>query len=107
MEQIAGVFGVTALMLSVGAGITKATDFIRNLFDSGNEAPKWVWNVTPFGLGIGSAFLLDVGRITIPPGFLAFDLSGIPLQIVTGLALGGIASGWHEKFDSWSRAAKP
>jgi len=87
----------------VAASVTKLTDGIRNRFDKGDTAPKWVWNVVPFALGIGAALLGDVDYSEVAPVFGSLD--EVAVQVLTGLGIGAVASGWHEVFDLWSSRA--
>lgn len=80
------------IFLALAATVTKATDFVRNAADPGNSAPKWVWNLVAFGLGIAAALLSDLT-------LLGPDTLG---RVVTGLAIGAAASGFHEVFDFFS-----
>ena len=83
--------------------ITKLVDFARNAFDSGQKAPKWVWNVLPLvlGLGMALAFGLDV--------FQMFEHNATGQwagRLLTGLGIGATGSGWHEVLDAISGTAK-
>jgi hypothetical protein len=101
-----------AFLVAVAAfapAVTKATDFIRNLADPGGRAPKWVWNAVPFALGIGLALLWQVnlvGAIHGLPPTLEPHLHGSAGQVMTGIGIGAVASGWHELFDLLSSRAK-
>lgn len=85
-----------SIFLALGATVTKAVDFIRNSFDPKGVAPKFVWNVVAFGLGIAGAW---ASAVNIMPG----QRGG---TIITGLAVGASASGFHEVFDFFSAKAK-
>lgn len=81
--------------------ITKLVDFIRNAFDQRDAAPKWVWNLVAFGLGI---VIAQVWAINVFPEVT-------PLQentgrILTGLGMAAAGSGWHEILDALSSTAK-
>lgn len=88
--------------------VTKVTDFIRNLFDKNDSLPKWVWNVVPLGLGVATALLYELNYSDLIPNLppKLQGLEGVSGQIVTGLALGAVASFWHELMDYWSSSAK-
>ena len=88
--------GDVSVFLAAAATVTKAVDFLRNAIDSGGVAPKWLWNIAAFVLGIVAAW---VGDLNIMP-----DQS--VGQVVTGLAIGAAASGFHEVFDFFSAKAK-
>ena len=112
MDQVIAVFTAfltAALPLSVG--VTKFTDLCRNLFDSSGAAPRFVWNVVPFvggvGLCVGWQFNL-VGALahSIPALVTSSSLDGVAGQVLTGLAVGGMAGLWHNKLEQWASAAK-
>lgn len=92
--------------------VTKATDFVRNVADKSDTAPKWVWNAVPFALGVGVALLWQfnfiVPVIEAVPALAkgSTRLVGVWGQLLTGLGIGAVASGWHEKFDALSSQAK-
>lgn len=102
-------FLVAALPLSVA--VTKAVDFLRNLVDGDDSLPKVTWNVVAFAVGVGLAvgwqFNLMVPLIQAVPALAhTTRLTGVAGQVLTGLAIGGMAGFWHEKLDSWSASAK-
>lgn len=93
--------------------VTKVTDMIRNALDTKrpdgtSRFPKVTWNVVPFlvGVAITLVYQLDYHDLIqgLPPGLQ--HLTGVGGQIITGLGLGAVASGWHELFDSLSSFAK-
>lgn len=91
--------------------VTKGVDFIRNLVDSGDTVPKWVWNLTAFGLGVllclgwGYNLVAELAH-SIPALAQNTVFDGVLGQIVTGLVVGASAGLWHEKLDEWSSRAK-
>jgi hypothetical protein len=85
---------------AAGAAVTKVVDFIRNIV--GDVSAKWVWNLLALGLGVVVAFLFDVEPVQLP----GLNVGEIGIKVATGLAIGGISSGWHELFDFLSGAAK-
>lgn len=89
-------FLVAALLATA---VTKIVDTVRNTFDRGNRAPKAVWNLLAFGVGIG----LGLSGFNAFAGLHPNETAG---EILTGLMLGGGAGGFHELFDLWSRRAK-
>lgn len=114
MEDVTGVF-VAALAAAVPLAVlvTKATDLIRNLVgDNGaNTSLRWVWNVVPLALGVGLCLgwgynVAAALAHTIPALAENSRLDGVLGQVLTGLAIGGMAGFWHEKLDQWSSAAK-
>lgn len=83
------------VFLAAAATVTKVVDFVRNAIDPNGTAPKWLWNLVAFGAGVVIAY---VGNLAIYAG--DFD------KLVTGLAIGASASGFHEVFDFFSHKAK-
>lgn len=106
---------LVAFVIAVGPmaiTVTKIVDTIRNAFDSGGSAPPVVWNLTAFAVGVGVALLWQFNFV-IPllqavPALAnhTSNLEGIAGQVLTGLGIGAVASGWHEKFDELSSKAK-
>jgi hypothetical protein len=102
---------VFVLLLAYGAVVTKSTDFIRNIFDKGDTAPKWVWNVVPLVLAVAYAigWGLDASAaiLALVPALAdnADALTGLPGQILTGLLAFGAAGFLHEAFDALSGVA--
>lgn len=83
------------IFLAAGATVTKAVDFCRNAFDQHNVAPGWVWNLVAFAFGIAISHLSDLNiAVGLQHG-----------KILTGLAIGAAASGFHEVFDFFSAKA--
>lgn len=102
-------FLIAALPLAVG--VTKIVDTIRNLFGTAEaKVPKVVWNLIALGVGVAFALgfelnLFEALAAAIPA--LKGDIaSGTAGEILTGLAIGGMAGFWHEKMDQWSSDAK-
>jgi hypothetical protein len=83
--------------------VTKAVDMLRNLFDPDGRAPKWVWNAVSFALGIAVAL---IWKINLLDNFGTTGINGVSGQVLTGLAIAGSASGYHELFDTLSSTAK-
>jgi hypothetical protein len=71
-------------------------DFARNSVGDARRVPKGVWNLVAFGFGIAISYF---SNLDIYPGHSAS-------HIITGLALGASASGFHEVFDFFSSKAK-
>lgn len=88
--------------------VTKITDFIRNLVDRNDTAPKWVWNIVPFGLGVVISLTLEIDYSALIPALPEpmRNLSGTPAEILTGIGIGALGSFWHELMDWLSAAAK-
>lgn len=84
------------VFLAAAATVTKAVDFTRNAVDGQDIAPKWLWNLEAFGLGI---FATYSGALNLMPGH-RFGM------LITGLAIGAAGSGFHEVFDFFSGKAK-
>jgi hypothetical protein len=92
-------------LAAVAAGVTKAVDLVRNL-TKGWSPPKWAWNVASFGFGLAASFGFNVQLVNVPDDLLRFELSEPMIRALTGLTIGGLASGWHEVFDWLSSRAK-
>lgn len=84
-----------SVFLAASATVTKAVDFLRNAFDEKGVAPGYVWNLAAFGLGIAISYLSNIDI------YIGHDFS----HVITGLALGASASGFHEVFDFFSSKA--
>jgi hypothetical protein len=112
MEQVTAVFA--AFLIAVGPlaiGVTKAVDLIRNVADKNDTWPKWSWNVAAFVLGAGVAVgwgynLVAAVAHQIPALSTSSSLDGVAGQLLTGVAIGAVASYWHERMDIASSAAK-
>lgn len=96
----------TAFLVAVGPiaiGITKLVDLTRNTLDKNDDpAWKWLWNVEAFALGILYALVTGSNFVALINGLspeLSERLGGFPGQVLTGIALGGVASFWHEQMD--------
>lgn len=83
--------------------VTKLVDLIRNAFDSGGKAPKWVWNVVAFGVGVTVCLVWEVNALA---QFSHTGTQGVAGEVLTGLGLAGGASFWHEVMDFFSAKAK-
>jgi len=101
-----GTTEVVAVATVFGAIVTKLVDMLRNIFDTGApNFPKWTWNVVAFGLGIGMAMVWEINMLD---NYSAEDarVQGFVGQALTGIAIGGVSSGYHEFFDVLSSTAK-
>jgi len=87
--------------------VTKTVDLIRNIVGGFVEGliPKATWNVAALGLGVAMALAWRVNMLDnySDPSSVVQGFFG---QILTGLAIGGVASGYHELFDLFSSTAK-
>lgn len=91
-------------VLSVGTislGITLGVDLLRRVFDRADRAPSWVWTIAPFAIGVGIAYGLG---LPLAPSSVKVD--GLVKHIgwwqsclITGISLGGGASGHHSWLD--------
>lgn len=84
--------------------VTKSVDFIRNALDKADTWPKWSWNVAAFAIGVGYCLLFAVNlmnNIAFRPE-VAGRLNGVWGSVITGLAIGGVASFWHEHMSAAS-----
>jgi len=96
----------------VSVAVTKIVDFVRNLVDAPDRLPKWLWGGLALLVGLVLALGWDInllgGLIQAVPALADSSLGdGVVGNVLTGLAIGGMASFWHEKMDQWSAAAKP
>jgi hypothetical protein len=84
--------------------VTKVVDLLRNMFDTTPpKRPKWLWNVLALALGVAVALVWHVNMLD---NFTSTAPQGVFGQLLTGLAIAGAASGWHELFDTLSGTAK-
>jgi hypothetical protein len=85
------------------AAVTKIVDFIRNSLGGFEpKVPKVVWNVGALVLGVVGAFTFDIE----PAQLAGVQAQGAALKVLTGLVVGGLASGWHELFSALSSVQK-
>jgi len=96
------VFG-TALLATF---VTKLVDLIRTMADGSDRAPKWFWIVLSMAFGIAIGLLGQVNVFTELGLGGSTRLEGWAGQVLTGLLVGGLGSGWHEVFDALSSGAK-
>ena len=89
------------LAVPVAVGITKFTDMIRNAVDPNDSAPKVTWNVVPFALGLVVSFVWS-DQLAPLVAAAGTHITGVAARILLGLALGAMASFWHEPLDAWS-----
>lgn len=103
-----GTTEVLVMATVFSALVTKTVDLIRNVvggFAAEGVIPKAVWNLTALGLGIAMAL---TWRINILDNYSdpTSVVQGWVGQVLTGLAIGGASSGYHELFDVLSSTAK-
>ena len=100
-----GTIEVVAVATIFGMVVTKTVDLIRNAFDKHDTLPKWTWNVVAFGLGIAMALVWQINMLDnySEEGSIVQGVFG---RVLTGIALGGVSSGYHELFDVLSSSAK-
>jgi hypothetical protein len=108
MEAVTGVF-IAFLVAAVPLAllVTKAVDTVRNLIDRADTMPKVVWNVLAFAFGAGLCLgwqynLVGTLSHAVPALTNSTRFDGIAGQLLTGLAVGAMASFWHEKLSAWS-----
>jgi hypothetical protein len=89
---------------AASAAVTKIIDFIRNSLGKTLEpnVPKAVWNAGALILGVVGAFVFDIEPVQLA----GVEAQGAALKVLTGLAVGGLASGWHELFSALSSVQK-
>lgn len=95
----------------VAVAVTKLVDFCRNLFDPGNNAPPWLWNVIAMVLGVAIALGWGVNVfgaiVSAVPALAESDaLKGDMGTVLTGLLIGGMAGFWHDKMAAWAAQHK-
>jgi hypothetical protein len=83
--------------------VTKTVDLLRNTLDPKAKFPKLVWNVAALALGVAAAL---IWKINMLDNYSTTAIQGFSGQFFSGLAMGGVASGWHELFDVLSGTAK-
>jgi hypothetical protein len=87
--------------------VTKTVDLIRNIVGATVQAylPKATWNIAALGLGVAMAV---AWRVNILDNYSDRNsvVQGLFGQVLTGFAIGGSSSGYHELFDVLSSAAK-
>jgi ABC-type nickel/cobalt efflux system permease component RcnA len=87
--------------------VTKLVDLLRNTIDPEGKFTgrlKAIWNILAIAIGIGVAL---IWQLNILPATFAHSVSQKWAGwIITGIAMGGVASGWHELFDTLSGIAK-
>jgi hypothetical protein len=101
-----GTTEVVAVATVFGVVVTKTVDVLRNTFDTTPpRLPKWTWNLVAFGLGIALALIWEINMLD---NWSDKDsmVQGITGQILTGISIGGVSSGYHELFDVLSSTAK-
>jgi hypothetical protein len=87
--------------------ITKAVDAVRS-FDHGDTWPKGLWIALALVFGVVVALLTGVNFVGLVEGVrpeVAERLTGTVGEVLTGLAIGGTASFWHEQMDKTSSLA--
>ena len=104
----------TAFLVAAGpvsVGVTKVVDTIRNALDPSGKFPKVVWNLAAFGIGVGFCVGWGVNLFAallaaVPALKASTALAGTAGQILTGIAVGGMAGFWHEKMAADSARSK-
>jgi len=85
--------------------VTKSVDFLRNAFDKEDKYKgSWVWNVAAFAIGAGYClgFAVNLAATIALRPELATRLTGVWGEVLTGLAVGAVASFWHEQMSAAS-----
>lgn len=87
--------------------VTKVVDLIRNVVGQILQPmiPKATWNLAALGLGVAMVVAWRVNLLDnySDPGSAVQGVFG---QVLTGLVIGGVSSGYHELFDALSSTAK-
>jgi hypothetical protein len=96
------------LVSAFSAIVTKLVDLVRTAFDKNDAVPKWIWIVLALVFGVGIALLYDLDYTEaiqgLPDKFAT--ASETWSEVLTGLGIGALASGFHELFDALSGIAK-
>jgi hypothetical protein len=88
---------------AASTAITKIVDAVRNAFGEAKPGiPKWVWNVLALALGVVAALIFSIEPVELK----GIQATGTALNVITGLIVGGLASGWHEVFSALSSVQK-
>lgn len=66
---------------ALGLAVQRAIEFLRDTFDAGNNAPRWLWGALAIGLGT----LASYGAEVVVEGLKPNDLG----HIITGFVIGG------------------
>lgn len=88
--------------------VTKVVDAVRS-FDKGDTWSKGLWIVLAMVVGVAIALITGYNFIGLIEGVrpeVLDKLTGTTGEILTGLAIGGTASFWHEQMDKTSSLAK-
>ena len=100
----------TAFLVAIGPVaifVTKAVDFIRS-FDKGDTWPKALWIVSALAIGVVTALITGENFVGLIVGLkpeVVERLQGVTGEVLTGLAIGGMASFWHEPLSGWGNKA--
>lgn len=100
-----GATEVVAVATVFAMVVTKTVDLIRNLFDKEAQLPGWVWNLSALGLGVAMALVWQINMLDNYSDENSI-VQGVTGRILTGIAIGGTSSGYHEFFDVLSSSAK-
>ena len=109
---VLGAFASLAVLIGpLAILVTKLTDFVRNLIDPKAVMPKVVWSVVPLVIGVVVCLLWQFNVmgafVQLIPAFKDSDaMTGAWGQVLTGLAAGATAGGWHDKFAKSSAIAR-
>lgn len=98
MEQFLVLVGPLSIL------VTKLVDVLRNAFDEDDTVPKEWWNLAALGFGLAVALIFQLNALAsmLPHDTVIQNWSGV---VLTGLAIGGSSSGWHELLDAFSSYA--
>lgn len=102
--------GVIASLAALSLLVTKTVDLIRNFIDADGNAPKWLWNVAAFAVGVAYCLGWQVNITAtvfgLVPALANSRLDGVAGQILSGIALGGLSGFAHELLDALSGIAE-
>jgi hypothetical protein len=101
-EMEGGATEVVVVATVFAALVTKLVDLVRNLLAEA-KVPKATWNVLAAAFGILMAY---IWKINLLDNYGSEGIQGFSGQFITGLAIAGSSSGYHELFDVLSSNAK-
>lgn len=96
--------GEFAVLAALSLAVTKVVDTIRNAFDQQDSAPKVIWNIVAFAIGICVCVIFDANLLREASG--TDPIRGTAGQILTGILMGAGGAAWHEVLDFFSSKAK-
>lgn len=109
MDQFTAVVGAFALAVGPYALTTmKVVDLYKAVVVRRFGLPAWTSAVAAFVVGVGIAVVFEVNLPDVvvaayPAVGAGRFADGLWGQVLTGLGIGALASGWYERVSSWGR----